>query len=234
MENVHKPSTSIRKWDKSEQPDEKMIRHGATVLTDAELLALLIRTGNREQSALDLCRTLLHNCGQDLNRLSKLNVLDLQRVKGIGRTKSVVLTAAFELARRKISIGSLNKTMVRSSKDVADFLKLHLSDLPYEVFAVVLLNRANRIIHFEVISKGGITGTVADPRIILKLALLHGATGIILSHNHPSGNLQPSQADDQVTRNIQKAAELMDIKLLDHLIVSDDGYYSYVDAGMLN
>lgn len=210
-----------------------MIRHGATVLTDAELLALLIRTGNREQSALDLSRTLLHNCGQDLNRLSKLNVLDLQRVKGIGRTKSVILTAAFELARRKISIGSLQKTMVRSSKDVADFLKLHLSDLPYEVFAIVLLNRANRIIHFEVISKGGITGTVADPRIILKLALLHGATGIILSHNHPSGNLQPSQADDQVTRNIQKAAELMDIKLLDHLIVSDDGYYSYVDAGLL-
>jgi DNA repair protein RadC len=233
MENVHKPSTSIRNWEKSDQPQEKLLQHGASVLTDAELLALLIRTGNRERSAVDLSRALLHHCGQDLNRLSKLNVLDLQHVKGIGRTKSIILTAAFELARRKISIGSLNKKTVRSSKDVADFLKLHLSDLPYEVFAVVLLNRANRIIHFEVISKGGITGTVADPRIILKLALLHGATGIILSHNHPSGNLQPSQADDQVTRNIQKAAEFMDIKLLDHLIVSDDGYYSYVDAGLL-
>jgi DNA repair protein RadC len=233
MENVHKPSTSIRFWNKDEQPEEKLIRHGASVLTDAELIALLIRTGNRECSAIDLSKLLLQHCGQDLKRLSKLNLLDLQHVKGIGRTKSVILTAAFELARRKISDSSLQKVTVRSSKDVAEFLKLRLSDLTYEVFAVVLLNRANRIIHFEIVSKGGITGTIADPRIILKLALLHGATGIILSHNHPSGNLQPSQADDQVTRNIQKAAEIMDIKLLDHLIVSDDGYYSYVDEGFL-
>lgn len=233
MENVHKPSTSIRFWNKDEQPEEKLIRHGASVLTDAELIALLIRTGNRECSAIDLSKLLLQHCGQDLKRLSKLNLLDLQHVKGIGRTKSIILTAAFELARRKISDSSIQKVTVRSSKDVAEFLKLRLSDLPYEVFAVLLLNRANRIIHYEIISKGGITGTVADQRIILKLALLHGATGIILSHNHPSGNLQPSQADDLVTKNIQKAAEIMDIKLLDHLIVSDDGYYSYVDEGFL-
>ena len=172
-------------------------------------------------------------CNHNLQELGKLSLKDLQKIKGIGEAKSILITAAVELGRRRSDATLLKKIVVKSSTEVAAYLIQHLKDLPYEVFAVVFLNRGNKIIHFEIISKGGITGTVADPRIILKLALNHGATSIILSHNHPSGNLQPSHADIELTKKIKQAAEIMDIKLLDHIIVSEEGYYSFMDEAVL-
>jgi DNA repair protein RadC len=175
----------------------------------------------------------MKGCNNSLNELGKLTIKDLQKTKGVGLAKSVSIAAALELGRRRNSSVFLEKPVVRSSTDVANFLNQTFRDLQYEIFAVVLLNRANKIIHHEVISKGGITGTVADPRLILKLAINHGATSIILSHNHPSGNLKPSKADEEITDRIKKSAALMDIKLLDHIIVSEEGYLSFMDEGIL-
>lgn len=233
MKNVNKPSTSIKFWSVDDRPREKMIRIGASGLSNAELIAILINTGNINQSALKIAMELMKGCNNSLNELGKLNVNDLQKTKGVGLAKSVCIAAALELGRRRNSSEFLEKPVVRSSTDVANFLNQTFRDLQYEIFAVVLLNRANKIIHYEVISKGGITGTVADPRLILKLAINHGATSIILSHNHPSGNLKPSKADEEITERIKKSAALMDIKLLDHIIVSEEGYLSFMDEGIL-
>ena len=233
MKNVNKPSTSIKNWSVDDRPREKMIRIGATGLSNDELIAILINTGNINQSALEIAMELMTSCNNSLNELGKLTVCDLQKTKGVGLAKSVCIAAALELGRRRNSSNFLEKPIVRSSTDVANFLNQTFRDLQYEIFAVVLLNRANKIIHYEVISKGGITGTVADPRLILKLAINHGATSIILSHNHPSGNLKPSKADEEITDLIKKSAALMDIKLLDHIIVSEEGYLSFMDEGIL-
>jgi len=233
MENVNKPSTSIKNWSVDDRPREKMIRIGASGLSNAELIAILINTGNINQSALEIAMELMKGCNNSLNELGKLTIKDLQKTKGVGLAKSVSIAAALELGRRRNSSVFLEKPVVRSSTDVANFLNQTFRDLQYEIFAVVLLNRANKIIHHEVISKGGITGTVADPRLILKLAINHGATSIILSHNHPSGNLKPSKADEEITDRIKKSAALMDIKLLDHIIVSEEGYLSFMDEGIL-
>lgn len=233
MKNVNKPSTSIKNWSVDDRPREKMIRIGATGLSNAELIAILINTGNINQSALEIAMELMKSCNNSLNELGKLTVNDLQKTKGVGLAKSVCIAAALELGRRRNSSDFLEKPIVRSSTDVANFLNQTFRDLQYEIFAVVLLNRANKIIHYEVISKGGITGTVADPRLILKLAINYGATSIILSHNHPSGNLKPSKADEEITDRIKKSAALMDIKLLDHIIVSEEGYLSFMDEGIL-
>lgn len=233
MKNVHKPSTSMKNWSNDELPEEKAQKHGLQVLSNAELLSLLIRSGGRERPAILLAKELLDYCKNNLNQLARLSHRDFLQIKGIGTKKALMIASAMELGRRRTGGVGLEKTRITSSKDVAAFLQSHMSDLEYEVFGVVFLNRANKIIHFEIISKGGITGTVADPRIILKLALLHGATSLILSHNHPSGNLQPSKADDLITHNIREAAALIDIKLLDHLIVSENGYYSYLDEGAI-
>jgi DNA repair protein RadC len=233
MKNVNKPSTSIKNWSVDDRPREKMIRIGSSGLSNAELIAILINTGNVNQSALEIAMELMKGCNNSLNELGKLTVNDLQKTNGIGLAKSVSIAAALELGRRRNSSEFLEKPVVRSSTDVANFLNQSFRDLQYEIFAVVLLNRANKIIHYEVISKGGITGTVADPRLILKLAISHGATSIILSHNHPSGNLKPSKADEEITDRIKKSAALMDIKLLDHIIVSEEGYLSFMDEGIL-
>jgi DNA repair protein RadC len=233
MKNVNKPSTSIKNWSIDDRPREKMIRIGSSGLSNAELIAILINTGNINHSALEIAMELMKSCNNSLNELGKLTVNDLQKTKGVGLAKSVCIAAALELGRRRNSSEFLEKPVVRSSTDVANFLNQTFRDLQYEIFAVVLLNRANKIIHYEVISKGGITGTVADPRLILKLAINHGATSIILSHNHPSGNLKPSKADEEITDRIKKSAALMDIKLLDHIIVSEEGYLSFMDEGIL-
>jgi DNA repair protein RadC len=233
MKNVNKPSTSIKNWSIDDRPREKMIRIGSSGLSNAELIAILINTGNINHSALEIAMELMKSCNNSLNELGKLTVNDLQKTKGVGLAKSVCIAAALELGRRRNSSEFLEKPVVRSSNDVANFLNQSFRDLQYEIFAVVLLNRANKIIHYEVISKGGITGTVADPRLILKLAINHGATSIILSHNHPSGNLKPSKADEEITDRIKKSAALMDIKLLDHIIVSEEGYLSFMDEGIL-
>ena len=233
MENVNKPSTSIKNWAIDDRPREKLLAKGAATLSNSELLAILINNGSKNKSAVELAREILKLGHDNLNELGKLSLNDFKQVKGIGEAKSIIITAALELGRRRHASAALEKTVVRSSRDIAAFLQATLKDFSYEVFAVVFLNRANKINHFEIISKGGITGTVADPRVILKKALEEDATAIVLCHNHPSGNLKPSRADEELTKKIKEAAAYFDIKIIDHIIVSEDGFYSFADDGLL-
>jgi len=233
MKNINNPSTSIKNWSKDDQPYEKIKNFGPTQLSNSELLAILIKNGNKNNSAIDLAKAIMMRCNNCLNELGKLSLIDFQKINGIGETKSITIMAALELGRRRLNAESVQKQAIKGSHEVAQYLNEKFKDLTYEVFAVIFLNQANKIIHFEVISKGGITGTVADPRIILRLALEFGAVSIILCHNHPSGNLNPSNADKAITKKIGDAGSLMDIKLLDHIIVSDEGYYSFMEEGMI-
>ena len=233
MENVHKPSTSIKNWAEDDRPREKLLSKGAGALSHSELLAILINNGSRERSAVELAKDILALGFNNLDELGKLSINDLQKIKGVGKVKAITVVAALELGRRRQASDLLLKTVVRNSNEIAAYLRTVLKDHLYEVFAVVFLNRANRIKHFEIISRGGITGTVADPRLILKKALEEGATSIVLSHNHPSGNLRPSKADEELTQKIKQAAGYFDIHVLDHIIVSDEGYYSFADEGIL-
>ena len=233
MENFNKPSTSIKNWAADDRPREKLLNKGAEVLSNSELIAILINNGSKDKSAVDLAKEVLKLGSDNLNELGKLTLKDFQQIKGIGEAKAITIAAALELGRRRQASATLDKTIVQSSKDIAQYLKAILKDFTYEVFAVLFLNRANKINHFEIISRGGITGTVADPRIILKKALEQDATSIVLSHNHPSGSLKPSRADEELTQKIKEAAKYFDIKLIDHIIVSEDGYYSFADEGLL-
>lgn len=233
MENVNKPSTSIKTWAIDDRPREKLLAKGVTALSNSELLAILLNTGSKNKSAVELAREVLKLGSDNLNELGRLSLSDFKQVKGIGQAKSLIIAAALEFGRRRQASFALEKTVVRSSRDIAQYLQTSLKDYNYEVFAVVFLNRANKINHFEIISKGGITGTVADPRIILKKALEEEATSIILCHNHPSGNLRPSRADEELTKKIKDAATYFDIKIIDHIIVSEEGFYSFADEGIL-
>jgi DNA repair protein RadC len=220
-------------WQNPEHPRDRFRLLGAANLSDAELLGIILQNGTPERSAVDIGRDLLARGRNNLQELGRLSVRDLASIRGIGLAKAVRIAAAMELGRRRQAIESLEKPVITHSGPVARFLKARFADLTQEVFAVVFLNQANRIIHFETISSGGLTGTVADPRIILKKALDEQAVSIILCHNHPSGNLQPSQADRDLTNKIKEAARLFDIKLLDHIIVSTEGYLSFADEGLL-
>ena len=233
MENVNKPSTSIKNWAIDDRPREKLVAKGATSLSNSELLAILLNNGSKNKSAVELAREILKLGNDNLNELGKLSLNDFKQVKGIGQAKSIIIAAALELGRRRHASFALEKPVVRSSRDIAQYLQTTLKDYNYEVFAVVFLNRANKINHFEIISKGGITGTIADPRIILKKALEEDATSIVLCHNHPSGNLHPSRADEELTKRIKDAAAYFDIKIIDHIIVSEEGFYSFADEGIL-
>jgi DNA repair protein RadC len=225
--------TAIRGWAEADRPRERLRQKGAVHLSDAELLAILIQNGTRGKSALDLGRELMSRSKENLVELGRLSVRELMKTKGIGLARAVTIAAALELGRRRLASECLEKPVVTGSTSVARFLQARFRDLPHEIFAVVFLNRANRIIHFEVVSSGGITGTVADPRIILKKALEEEAVGLILCHNHPSGNLRPSRADEELTIKIREAARFFDIRVLDHVIVSHEGYFSFADEGML-
>ena len=233
MENITKIPILLNHWPNDERPRAKMLINGLHSLSNSELISILINAGNKDNSALDLAREVLKLANDNLNELGKLSVNDLQKIKGIGEAKSTLIAAALELGRRRETCLPLDKVCVKNSADIARYLKPLLQDYNYEVFAVIFLNRANRIKHFEIISRGGLTGTVADPRLILKKAVEHDATSIVLSHNHPSGNLQPSQADDEITKKIRIAASYFDIKVLDHIIVSEDGFYSFADEGQM-
>lgn len=233
MESSNKSSTSIKNWAADDRPREKLLTKGATALSHSELLAILISTGSKSKSAVEIAKEVLQLGKNNLNELGKLSVNDLMTIKGIGEAKAITISAALELGRRRQATASLVKTNIKSSNDIAEYLKATLKDYAYEIFAVVFLNRANKINHFEIISKGGITGTVADPRRILKTALEQDATAIVLCHNHPSGNLKPSKADEELTAKIKEAAKYFDIKVMDHIIVSEEGYYSFADEGIL-
>jgi len=233
MENINKPSTSIKNWAIDDRPREKLLNKGSTSLSDSELLAILINNGNKEKSAVELAKDILKIGNNNLNELGKLTLKDFRKIKGIGEAKAITIAAALELGRRRQASAYLEKTVIRSSSDLANYLRASIKDYSYEVFAVVFLNKANKINHFEIISRGGITGTVADPRIILKMALEEDATSIVLCHNHPSGNLKPSRADEELTHKIKEAAKYFDIVVMDHIIVSEEGYYSFSDEGNL-
>ena len=224
---------SIKYWAKDDQPREKLRSRGAQLLTDSELIAILIVKGTPKRNAVDLARDVLKLGKDNLAELGKLPVKELMKVSGIGLTKAITISAALEIGRRREASVAIDKLTVRSSKEIATYIKSLLRDLNNEVFGVVFLNRANKVKHYEVISIGGITGTVADPRVIFKKALAEDAVGIILFHNHPSGNLQPSKADEELTKKIVQAATLFDIRILDHIIVSEYGYFSFADEGLL-
>ena len=224
---------SIKQWAKDDRPREKLLLNGAHTLSDSELLAILILNGSKEKTAVDLAKDVLKLSKDNLSELGKLSIKELMKVKGIGQAKAVTISAALELGRRRQASGSLQKKIISCSNDIADYIMAKLKDYRHEVFAVVFLNRANKINHFEIVSEGGITGTVADPRVILKKALEEDAVSIILCHNHPSGSLKPSRADEELTSKIKEAAKYFDIKILDHMIVSDAGYFSFADEGLL-
>src|SRR5687767_1101386 len=223
----------IKDWCSDDRPREKLLSKSPKGLSNSELLAILIGNGTRNKTAVDLAREMLQLAKNNLNELAKLSVKELMRIKGIGEAKSITIAAALELGRRRQTTGLLQKPVITNSTDVATYLQALLKDYRQEVFAVVFLNRANKINHFEIVSEGGITGTVADPRIILRKALEENAVSLILCHNHPSGNLKPSIADQELTIKIKEAAKYFDIKILDHMIVSDAGYFSFADEGLL-
>lgn len=228
------PNTSIKNWAADDRPREKLLIKGFDVLSNAELLAILINNGTKDKSAVDVAKTLLAAVGNDLSRLAQLSVKEIIKlnVKGIGEAKAISIAAALELGLRRDVAGRKLEIVIKSH-DVAEYLRAQYKFKKHEIFAVLYLNRANKIKHSEIISEGGITGTVADPRIILKKALENDAVSIILCHNHPSGNLKPSNADEMLTNKIKEAARYFDIKVLDHIIVSEEGYYSFADEGLL-
>ena len=224
---------SIKQWSKTERPREKLLYAGAGNLSNTELLAILIHNGTRQKTAVDLAREVLKLCKDNLSELGKLSVRDLEKIKGIGEAKGIAICAALELGRRRQEALPLDKPVIKTSGDIARFLQAKLQDLRHEVFAILFLNRANKINHFEIVSEGGITGTIADPRIILRKALEEDAVNLILCHNHPSGSLKPSRVDEQLTIKLKEAARLLDITVIDHIIVSEEGYFSFADEGLL-
>ncbi len=224
---------SIKDWASDDRPREKLIKKGVQSLSDAELLAIIIGSGTREVSAVELARQILSMAENNLLLLGKKSVSDLVKIKGIGEAKAIALVATFELGRRRNQAESVDRKRVTSSKEVFNYIQAKLSDLQHEEFWVLFLNRSNRIIDTYNLSKGGISGTVIDIRIILKKALELLASGIIICHNHPSGNTEPSDNDKQVTEKLKIAANQMDIKLLDHIIVSDNSYLSFSDEGLI-
>jgi DNA repair protein RadC len=224
---------SIRNWALEDRPREKMLLKGIQSLSDSELLALLIGSGTRKSSAVDLARQVLNMAGNNLDKLGKYSVSDLKKLNGIGQARAISIVAALELGRRRNLSDSPDDLKITGSSDVFVLMGPLLSDLSHEEFWALLLNRSNKIIEKRKISQGGITGTVTDIRMILKLALDNLATGLIICHNHPSGNLQPSDADISITRRIKESAALMDITLLDHVIVAGKAYFSLADESMI-
>ncbi len=224
---------SIKLWAKDDRPREKLRSIGSENLSDSELLSILIQHGTKNRTAVDIARDLLSLSKNNLHQLGKLSVKEMMKIKGLGEAKSVIIAAALELGRRRQAREQLEKPIVQGSRDVANYFQAMLKDHSHEVFAVMYLNRANRINHLEIVSEGGMTATIADPRVILKKALEENAASMILCHNHPSGSLRPSRADEELTAKIKEASRYFDIRILDHIIVSEDGYYSFADEGSI-
>jgi DNA repair protein RadC len=233
VKDLNNNSTTIKNWPLDDRPREKLLLKGSKALSHSELLAILIGKGTHQKTAVDLAKELMHKANNSLTDLGRLDVQDLVKIKGIGEAKAIALCAAMELGRRRQASDALEKPQITRSDDIARFMEVKLKDEKKEVFAILLLNNANKIIHFEVISEGGLTSTVADPRVIFRKALEKEAVNIILAHNHPSGTLKPSRADVLLTNKIRDAAWLFDMKIIDHIIVGQGGYYSFADEGML-
>mgnify|MGYP001048852446 FL=1 len=224
---------AIKDWLIDDRPREKLRTKGPESLSHSELIAILLQNGTHNKSALDLAKEILLLGKNNLNELGKISVKELTKIKGIGEAKAVTIAAAMELGRRRQAAGFIEKPYVTDSTSIAGYLQGVLKDYELEVFIGLFLNQANKVKHTEVISKGGITGTVADTRVILKKALEEDAVSIVLCHNHPSGRVRPSRADEILTQKIKEAAKYFDIRVLDHIIVSEEGFYSFADEGLL-
>jgi DNA repair protein RadC len=223
----------IKNWAVEDRPREKLLRKGTAALTDAELIAILLGTGTTSTSAVDLAKNILQSVGNNLDDLARLSVKDLMKIKGIGEAKAITIISALELGRRRKETDAPEKTKVSKSGDAFALLKGQLMDKAHEEFWILLLNRSNRVIKMQQISLGGVHGTVADPKIIFKIALEELASGIIVAHNHPSGNLTPSQQDIDLTKKLKESGKLLEITVADHLIIAGKKYYSFADEGLL-
>mgnify|MGYP000464524515 CR=1 FL=1 len=223
---------SIKHWSEDDKPREKLILKGKSVLSDAELIAILIGSGSRNESAVSLSKRILLSVNNNLNALGKLSLKQLMEFKGIGEAKAVTIAAALELGRRRRTAEMPDFFKITSSKAVFEIMQPIIGDLLHEEFWVLYLNNANKVIHKAQLSKGGITGTIVDVRLIFKLALEHNATAIILSHNHPSGKLLASNADREITKKIKLAGQQLDILIIDHIIITETGFYSFNDEGI--
>jgi DNA repair protein RadC len=225
--------TSIKFWATDDRPREKLRNKGPESLSHSELIAILLQKGTRHKSAVELAKEILQLGSNNLSELGRLSIKELMKINGIGEAKAITIAAALELGRRRQANEILDKPIITDSGSIARYLQALLKDQDREVFMVMFLNRANKINHTEIISRGGITGTVADPRVILKRALEEDAVSIVLCHNHPSGSLKPSRADEALTRKIKEAARYFDIRVADHVIVSEAGFFSFADQGLL-
>jgi DNA repair protein RadC len=223
----------IREWAESDRPREKLLLKGRNALSDAELLAILMGSGSKNESAVDLAMRILRESNDNLIELTKLGVKELTKFKGVGEAKAISIIAAMELGKRRRGAEALEKKKITSSRDVFEYFSSIFGDHTYEAFYILLLNRANRVIREVQISEGGFSGTVADPKKIFKIALEYNASTIILSHNHPSGNIQPSDADIKLTHKLKGAGEMLDLPVIDHIILGEEKYYSFADEGQL-
>lgn len=223
---------SIKQWAEEDRPREKLVLKGRSALTNAELLGILIGSGTKSLTAVDIAKEILLDNQNDLNKIARLSVQDLKKYSGIGEARAINIVSALELGRRRPDQNS-DIQKILSSADAYELVKADLKDLSHEQFWVILLNRANTVIKKYAISNGGVSGTVADPKIIFKTALEHLASSIILVHNHPSGNLKPSEADKRLTKQLVSAGALLDIAVLDHLIFTDSAYFSFADEQMI-
>lgn len=224
---------NIKSWAEEDRPREKLLLKGKASLSEAELIAILIGSGTASMSAVELSKHILSYVENDLNALAKLTVKDLTKFKGIGEAKAISIVAALELGRRRKETEPVKKPKITCSQDIHYLMKAHLLDLPHEEFWIVMLNRANQVIKKQLISSGGVSGTVADPKIIFKMALDELASSVILCHNHPSGNIKPSQADINLTKKLKEAGKMLEIPVLDHIIFTNDSYFSFADESMM-
>ena len=224
---------NIKQWAEDDRPREKLINKGKSALSDAELLAILLRSGSSKETAVDLSKRILHHVSDNLIELSKLGFADLMVFNGIGEAKALSIIAALELGRRRRESEIAIKQQIIGSKDVFEYFHSNLNDSQYEEFWVLLLNRGNKIIKKVMISEGGIAGTVADPKRIFKTAIENNASSMILCHNHPSGNLKPSEADIKLTKKLKDAGTMLDISVLDHIIIGEEKFYSFADEGLI-
>jgi DNA repair protein RadC len=231
--NNYKASFTIKSWNEDDRPREKLLLKGRSVVTNAELIAILIGSGNREESAVALSKRILAAAGNNIHQLSKFSIKELCNFKGIGEAKAIAILAALELGRRRKAQETPELKKITSSSSVFELMQPLIGDLPHEEFWIIYLNNSNRILQTVQLSKGGITGTLVDIRLAFKQAIAVGAVGIILCHNHPSGTLKPSESDIRLTAKIKKAGESLDINILDHLIITEKAYFSFADEQML-
>lgn len=232
MEQAHK-HLNIKALAEDDRPREKLLALGRHNLSDAELLAIILGSGNSKETAVQLAQRMLSEHGNDMNRIAKLDLAELKKFKGIGTVKAIGIQAAFELCRRRKWAEAGEKPKISSSLVAYQLLQRQLSDLPHEEFRILILNRANQVIQEKQISRGGISGTVVDVRLICKCAVESNASGVIMAHNHPSGQVEPSEQDKQITKQMKEALKLFEISLLDHIIVGDQAYFSFADRGLI-